>query len=312
MSKKVVAIVVTYNRKELLLECLKAIYLQTYQISQLILVDNASTDGTKSALINNGYFEKESFQYISMPTNEGGAGGFFKGIDIAKNMDVDWLWIMDDDTIPDIDCLEKLVDAQRYVNKKISFLASTVRGVDNSPMNVPKLDERKGENGYSDAFKYLQYGIVKVCAATFVSILVNKDAVRYCGLPCKSYFLWGDDIEYTMRLVKYYGDAYLIGESCVCHKRKGGGALSIKSETDLCRINNYYYMYRNEMINHMLYEPWYICIKEIMYKVRDLVNCLGSSNAIRKIYIIMKGTVAAFTEYKKYKQFIQCQINYNE
>lgn len=50
MDKKIVAIVVTYNRKKLLKECLEAIYTQTVRIDTLILIDNASTDGTTEFL----------------------------------------------------------------------------------------------------------------------------------------------------------------------------------------------------------------------------------------------------------------------
>lgn len=51
MKDKVIAVVVTYNRKKLLLECLDAIFQQTYSISRLILIDNCSTDGTMNELV---------------------------------------------------------------------------------------------------------------------------------------------------------------------------------------------------------------------------------------------------------------------
>lgn len=45
-KEKIAAVVVTYNRKELIGECLDAILLQTYPVDSIILIDNASTDGT--------------------------------------------------------------------------------------------------------------------------------------------------------------------------------------------------------------------------------------------------------------------------
>ena len=50
-------------------------------------------------------------------------------------VDADWFWIMDDDTIPNYDCLEKLLEANDSLNKnedyntgkrKISFFASSI------------------------------------------------------------------------------------------------------------------------------------------------------------------------------------------
>lgn len=50
MSEKVCAVIVTYNRKELLRECLKAVLGQTRPPDHILVVDNASTDGTLEML----------------------------------------------------------------------------------------------------------------------------------------------------------------------------------------------------------------------------------------------------------------------
>ena len=56
----VCALVVTYNRRALLDECLRAIDAQTVRPAELILVDNASTDGTPELLRENGWLDRPS------------------------------------------------------------------------------------------------------------------------------------------------------------------------------------------------------------------------------------------------------------
>ena len=100
----VCAVVVTYNRKNLLLECLEALRKQTRPVQAIYLIDNASTDGTPELLLEKKYIKKlppenltepweEEFEvrnltdgqpiklhYVRMHQNTGGAGGFHEGV----------------------------------------------------------------------------------------------------------------------------------------------------------------------------------------------------------------------------------------
>ncbi len=268
MKYKVIAIVVTYNRKELLLECIGAILKQTYSIDKLILIDNCSTDGTADELRDRKYIDNPKILFIRTESNIGGAGGFYEGMLKAKEYQYDWLWIMDDDTIPAVNCLEKLIEAAIMVESapiveglesavKPSFFASAVYGVNGEFMNVPKISKKKALNGYSYWYNFLDKGLINISMATFVSILIKKEAINICGLPCKDFFIWGDDSEYTTRLTEYYGDAYLVGASVVVHKRSSAKALSIKTETDPRRIEMFSYQYRNSVIINRFYQKGY-------------------------------------------------------
>lgn len=122
MNENVIAVVVTYNRQKLLFECLDAIFRQTYSISRLILVDNCSTDGTSEALAKKGYLEHPKMTYVKTKANIGGAGGFYKGIRKCMEFSYDWIWLMDDDTVPSAECLEQLILASRKIRTAVSFL----------------------------------------------------------------------------------------------------------------------------------------------------------------------------------------------
>jgi rhamnopyranosyl-N-acetylglucosaminyl-diphospho-decaprenol beta-1,3/1,4-galactofuranosyltransferase len=125
--------VVTYNRKNLLLECLEAIRKQTRPVDAIYIIDNASTDGTPKVLKENGYilelppfnlsepYEIEhkisnlvngnhiNIFYVRMHENTGSAGGFYEGVKRGYERGYDWLWLMDDDAEPKEDALENLL-----------------------------------------------------------------------------------------------------------------------------------------------------------------------------------------------------------
>lgn len=317
MDYSVAAVVVTYNRKILLQECLDAILNQSYPVSKIILIDNASTDGTGAFLKENGYLDKSGIDYRLMDKNLGGSGGFYEGLRIAReDMGCDWVWIMDDDTIPTENCLEKLLIAYDKIAAKnssdqidghtISFLASSIYGADGEFMNVPVISNRPSKNGYAYWYNYLADGLVNIESATFVSILVKKDAINKCGLPCRDYFIWGDDSEYTTRLTRFYGDAYLVGDSIAIHKRKNAKALDIKNEDDPKRMQMYSFHSRNNAINRMYYDgksKMYIFIKAVygFFKDKKRVGRV-------KARITLKGNLQAMKEYKKFKEYIDGQI----
>ena len=123
-------VVVTYNRKELLAENIAALLAQSYHDHDILIIDNASTDGTKEMLIEN-YSYNKTLNVIRMKKNIGGAGGFFTGIKQAMKDTCDYLWIMDDDTVPTKDCLKELIDAKRFIENKHedpAYFASAVYG----------------------------------------------------------------------------------------------------------------------------------------------------------------------------------------
>jgi len=116
-KEKIAAVVVTYNRKELLKECLDALLAQTYPVDSIILIDNASIDGTPEFLKEQGYLKNPKIDYVRLPENTGGAGGFHEGVKRGYKKGYDWLWLMDDDAIAQKNTLEELMDAN-YILKK--------------------------------------------------------------------------------------------------------------------------------------------------------------------------------------------------
>ena len=179
------AVVVTHDRCDLLAAALTAIDAQTRRPDTVVVVDNASTDGTARLL-------RDRFPWaevLALPHNTGGAGGFAAGMARALELGATALWLMDDDTVPGPGALEALVSAGRHGPALVASRVVWTDGRDH-PMNTPR-------GRPSDV-----PGCVRIRSASFVSVLLDADVVRERGLPIADYFLWNDDFEYTLRLLR--------------------------------------------------------------------------------------------------------------
>lgn len=301
----VCCVVVTYNRKELLLECINSLLNQTYNLKKIIIIDNNSTDGTEEFLNENGIIDIEQVEYNKLSNNIGGAGGFNEGIKSSLKDKYDWVWIMDDDTIPKEDALENLIESLKYINEEVGFLCSKVIGPEKEEMNLPNISRRIGENGYGVWMKYLNKSIVEVESATFVSVLINYNAIKKIGLPWKEFFIWGDDIEYTSRISRYYAPGFAVGTSIALHKRINAKNISIIEENNINRINFYKYKYRNDILIQSSYGT-------LKSKISLLMKSLGDINKVMfgeckyksiKLNIIIKSILNGLFNYKIRKSY---------
>jgi GT2 family glycosyltransferase len=202
-------VVVTYNRRDLLDRCLTHLEQQSRPPERILVVDNASTDGTAELLADRG-----GIDVVRLSRNLGGAGGFEHGLARAHADGYEWMWLLDDDTFADERCLETLLEGVARAPRRPSVMTSVVRWRDSSlhPMNRPWL--RIVPRGrYAEA---VAAGLAPIRAATFVSTMVHRDAVARHGLPPGHYFVWLDDIQYTARILRD-GDGYIVPESTAFH-----------------------------------------------------------------------------------------------
>lgn len=238
---RVVAIVVTYNRKEFLRENIEALLNQSFSQFDIMIIDNASTDGTYE-YISDLARNQGKVKYYNTGENLGGAGGFSLGIKKACEKGYEKVWIMDDDTIPQTTALEELLKADSLLDSDYGFLASTVLWTDNS-WNKMNLLRTNPWHAF-EKNDLVEKGIVPINRASFVSLLINSKAVYDLGLPIKEFFIWSDDQEYTDRLSKKYS-CYYVSHSKVIHKTATNEGSNIALDTS-DRINRYKLAFRNE------------------------------------------------------------------
>ena len=245
VSNRVCAVVVTYNRKNLLLQCLEALRKQTRPLEGMLIVDNASTDGTPEILLDSGYIGElpptgisEAWEhehemknlhdgnplrvyYVRMPQNTGGAGGFHEGMKRAYEKGYDWIWVMDDDAEPASDALEWLLKPEFSHNDKVYALASIVidpcGNIDFTCRRL-FLSEKLAE--YPLGPEYYERDLFETDTVSFVGMLVARKAIKEVGLPEKSFFIYYDDTEYSLRIKFIGGKIYTIPKSRIVHKSR--------------------------------------------------------------------------------------------
>lgn len=220
-TPRVIAVVVTFNRRELLPLTLTGIAQAERTPDVVVVVDNASTDGTDQYLRDLHY--ELPLDVISLQQNMGGAGGFTVGIDRALSRhDADLVWVMDDDTEPTERALSSLVRAwENYRGRNgehPAFVASKVEWIDgrDHPMNTmrTKFGASKAEHLRAE-----KVGARPIRSASFVSVMMDAAVMRREGLPIADFFIWNDDFEYTTRLA-HHRDAIATAESVVIHHTK--------------------------------------------------------------------------------------------
>ena len=205
----VCAIVVTYNRMELLGDCLDRLAAQSRRPDRVLVVDNASTDETPRMLAG-----RDDVEVLRLEENGGGAGGFARGLEHAFPAGHDWFWLMDDDTMADPECLEALLAGVARAPRPPAVMTSVVRWRDGRlhPMNKPWMRARRRAE-FAEA---AGAGLIAIRATTFVSALVHRSAVSDFGLPPAHFFVWLDDIDFTGRVLRE-GHGYLVPESVAWH-----------------------------------------------------------------------------------------------
>lgn len=246
----IAAIVVTYNRKDMLLSCIERLLGQKDAWCDILIIDNASTDGTAETvtpLLN------ERVRYFCTGSNTGGAGGFNFGMKKAYELGYRLFWLMDDDTLPYPDALLKLLEADRALNGTYGFLSSIALWTDGSEC---RMNRQKIKKAFYERIELLKYGLIQIEQATFVSFLIRAETVQQYGFPIKEFFIWGDDIEYSRRISVRGGlPGYIAGQSQVVHAMKENTGSNIALDR-IERIDRYKYAYRNELY---LYRKEGIC-----------------------------------------------------
>lgn len=208
------AVIVTHNRCQKLQHTLAATLAQPF--SAIIVVDNASTDGTRAWLAGQ---HDPRLHLILSEQNSGGAGGFAQGMIAALNYDPDWLVCYDDDAYPAPDALQQFTaldlgntdSAAAAVYYPDGRLCEMNRPSYNPFWHPRKLlrtalgvftGRARGAFHVTDS-AYQGAEALPIDSSSFVGFFVRADWVRRLPLPEPGLFIYGDDVLYTLNLTKH-------------------------------------------------------------------------------------------------------------
>ncbi len=211
----IAAVVVTFNRLNLLKRSLAAIEQQRYSPSSIIIVDNCSTDGTAEFLaewanIHTAYQK----HVVRLDSNLGGSGGFHYGLKTAMNLAPDWVWLADDDAFPEPDAFELFVNHQETYASMAAAQHRPLGAVCSAVINEGEIDEihrrrtiiKHGFVQRARSVKKSEYAknVFAIDLFTYVGVFIKHEVLTKVGITEKDYFIWYDDSEHAMRISAKY------------------------------------------------------------------------------------------------------------
>jgi rhamnopyranosyl-N-acetylglucosaminyl-diphospho-decaprenol beta-1,3/1,4-galactofuranosyltransferase len=244
---RICAVVVTHSRPDLLVKVMQALQGQIRPVDRIIVVDNASDIPTQVLLGG-----MDNLSIVRSEINLGGAGGFALGMEEACALGADWIWLLDDDAIPQAGALAALAVALPNLPGKIGAVCGAVREYgDIATMHRRKFGNMLGRETCLSPQAYFS-GSAPIDTGSFVGFMVSVSAIAAVGLPNPAFFLAYDDTEYSLRLKAAGYGIWLIPASVVEHMRGEGSRLRY-SEFG----RKHYFNIRNRIIVKRTYS--YLC-----------------------------------------------------
>lgn len=195
----IAAVIVTYNRKELLAQNIEMLLRQTQHFDRIFVIDNCSTDGTFEYLQEKEWVGSPWLVYLKTPSNIGGAGGFYTGTKAAFEAGADWIVLMDDDgKAADEHTFQALFEVAERLNRdKVAdgklFLNALVQQGDLLSFKIDYLYT------VAEALDAAEDGLLVGAANPFNGTLISRELVEAVGFPNPDFFIKGDEVNYKQR-----------------------------------------------------------------------------------------------------------------
>lgn len=295
-KNRVAVVVVTYNRKKLLNRCLESLVAQTVPLSTIIVVDNASSDGTDELVTSYVDMYGDKIVYIRHDKNTGGAGGFCTGFKHAMKSEVwDWLMVMDDDAAPEPEYTEKLLKfAEKNPEVKAYIGTEYVGDTDRIAYGGRRIIDKAGtvrtcivpEDFYKKA-------CFNVDTAVFVGLMMHRTVVSKAGYPDKDFFIYYDDTDYCLKLRKYT-EILHVTDARIIHRENYEKDVLAEGQ----QLWRFFYLYRNELVikkryikNPIIRYGW--IVKNYFRKIIEIIR--NNDRKCKRISLVTRATFDVLT-----------------
>jgi GT2 family glycosyltransferase len=201
-TPKVAIIILTWNKKDYVLTLLGCIKDLDYKNYDVIVVDNASTDGTVEALRKSLPDVHLNVHLIVNSENLGGTGGFNTGMKYALGKGIyDYLWLLDNDVEVDSHALSTLIDVLES-SKEIAITGSAMYDLTDKGSLLELgyfIDLERGRFNNNMPSEPTEKEFIIVDSVSSCSLCVSTEAIADVGIWDESYFIYCDDVDWNIR-----------------------------------------------------------------------------------------------------------------
>jgi GT2 family glycosyltransferase len=212
---RVLAHVHTFNDAGFIEQALDALQRQTRQLDAIVIVDNASTDGTLDKTFPKGV------AIVRNSTNLGTSGALQIGFTHALDRGFDWTWVLDPDSVPEPDALESLLAFFERLppseQERVCFLSCRVAADSGEIIYRPMIFT---DSAIKDASVEGETGYTRCDCFIWSGCLFRMPAVMKIGLPSADYFTDLTELEYGYRARQLGFTSYVVN-SGVLHQDVG-------------------------------------------------------------------------------------------
>ncbi|MCH9055658.1 glycosyltransferase family 2 protein [Synechococcus sp. PCC 6716] len=297
MQYRILAHITGYNDSNSLNKCIDSLLKQTYQISELLIIDNSST-----ALAISVPLGKISLNVHHHPENIGMAGSLCQGIQYAVNHGFDFIWTFDQDSCPTDDTLEKLITFYTNFSKKDQI------GI----LGCVAVDDSTGQK--DGGFLYKNYRFQKIscdllntyyeCDAVITSgSLINCQIAPNVPLPNTLLFIDAVDFDYCMKIRQHNYKIFILNEAVLRHRFGNSRTVYLPCRSHATYLYTYstlryFYVHRNHTyLETRLARNLFFQVLSVAYRVLKAIRKVGvilifeESDKLLKTYACLRGTV---------------------
>jgi GT2 family glycosyltransferase len=198
-------------------------------VYKLTIVDNASTPSSKTALRDLASQHSALIELVTLERNLGSAGGFKAGlIHINNHSDCDFIWLLDDDNLPEKNALAVLLNEFGHQGQTCCLISLRkdrllYKKIFNEKDVKRKFNPTNGFINYSirhwvvKKFLYskARFNVVSIPYGPYGGMFFPKSMLQQVGYPLESMYLYRDDHEFSHRMIKAGLKIFLCRESVV-------------------------------------------------------------------------------------------------
>jgi rhamnopyranosyl-N-acetylglucosaminyl-diphospho-decaprenol beta-1,3/1,4-galactofuranosyltransferase len=259
---RVAAVVLTHNRSALLRETLCSLHAQTRPVDEIVVVDNASTDGTAEMLAT----DFPHVCHLRLPENTGPAGGMAAGLRAVATKGHHWAWLFGDDDEAHPEALEVLLGAvAELAANRLGMLASWMRNERGEPMTSAAGWRHRTMPVPTEGLGGPAHPADTICMS---GALISSALIDSVGVPEERFFIMFEEVEYCLRARSAGWEIFVLPRVLITALHQGSAQNGSPWRS--------YYQTRNHLAmvlqRRSLLELWWWAVRQAKYAVVILTS----------------------------------------